>query len=171
MTSPPIFQIMPQLNIKIQSLNETGKLVPGMTPENSIEATDVTCALLEGGTEGGQTAVIFIGECPVKQFMYFQLTAELFNMLIGAFYGAQTRFGQPVSDHITAKMGGQDQQKKLLDAGFKIYRFSWYEGQGGKITYCHTPGAWRLYEGGIATKAALERRKKEILKDPKALEG
>lgn len=142
-----------------------------MTPENSIEAQEVTCAILENGTEGGQTVVMFVGSCPVNSHIYFQLTAQIFEGLAGAFAGAQKRFGQPISDHLVAGMGGQDQQKKLLDAGFKIYRFSFYQGQGGKITYCHSPGAWRLFEGGYESKAALERRKKELLQDPKALEG
>ncbi len=162
---------MSALRIKIVAKNETGRLVPGMTPENSIEAQEVTCAILEDGTEKGQTVVMFVGSCPVNSHIFFQLTAEIFEGLVGAFIGAQARFGQPIGGHMVASMGGQDQQQKLLDAGFSIYRFSWYEGTGGKITYCHHPGAWRLFEGGFPTKAALERRKKELLQDPKALEG
>lgn len=158
---------MPALKIKIQGKNETGKLVEWMTPDNSIEATEITCALLEEGTVGGQTAVMFIGECPVQQFIYFQLTAELFTALIGAFYGAQTRFGQPISDHITAHMGSMDAQKKLLDAGFTIYRF---DTNRLRVSYCSVPGAWKKHSDH-PSKAALERAKKELLADPKAIEG
>lgn len=66
----------------------------------------------------------------------------------------------------------QDAQQKLLDAGFTLYRFNWNSiEKKGIITYVHKPGCWRKHSDGYTTKAALDRKRKELLQDPKALEG
>lgn len=160
---------MPELNIKIQPKEERDKPIFPDAHE-IIETQVITIAILEHGTVGGKTSLGFCLHYPGGEIRFAQMTASLFEGLYGAYAGAQLRWGQPF-DHFNL-VTSTDAQSKLLNAGFTLYRFSWSELEGsGKITYVSKPGAWKLHSKGYNTKAALERKKKELLADPKALEG
>lgn len=159
---------MPELNVKFQSLEDAASgigLIEGMTPTNAIESQRITVAIQEGGMASGKTSLMFILEYPNPVYRYFQLSGALFEGLCGAYKGAQERFGQVVEFNLNTN---QDAQQKLLDAGFTLYRF---DVNRLEVKYCGRPGAWKLHSKGYASKAELERARKELMKDPKALEG
>lgn len=158
---------MPDLRVKIQSIEDAQNgigLVDGMTPTNATESQRITAAIQEGGMASGQTSLMFIAEYPGPDFRFFQLSGALFETLSAAYYGAQVRFGQVVEFKLNTN---QDAQQKLLDAGFTLYRFDFNRLE---IKYCPSPGAWKLHSKGFESKAALERHRKALLTDPKALE-
>lgn len=64
-------------------------------------------------------------------------------------------------------------QQKVLAAGFKIIRkeMSVSNGDNHRIKYKGDGGhEWKTLERGFTTKAALERRVKELLMDPMIVE-
>lgn len=64
--------------------------------------------------------------------------------------------------------------QKLLDAGYVCYRSHWDQFEGkGKITYMAVKGGnWKQHSKDYPTKAALERKMKELIEtEPKALDG
>lgn len=82
--------------IIIQSLEDAKngrKLVEGVERGNFTETKNFSVAILEAGTVGGQTSLMFICKDGDKA-MAGQMTANQFEMLIGAFRGAIQRFGK-----------------------------------------------------------------------------
>lgn len=68
-------------------------------------------------------------------------------------------------------MNATDQQK-LVNAGFTIIRKEDFNMNGQMRIKTKGAGSheWKTLEKGFATKAALERRMKELLQDPKTVE-
>ena len=80
--------------IVIQSLEDAanGKpIVEGIIPS---ECQKFTVGILEKGTQGGQTSLMFVCQTGDKTAVCGQMTASQFEMLIGAFRGAIQRFGK-----------------------------------------------------------------------------
>lgn len=87
---------MPMTKIVIQSIEDAKngtKLVEGVTRENIHECEEFSVGILEKGTQGGQTSIMFICRDGDKATIG-QMTANQFDMLIGAFRGAVQRFGK-----------------------------------------------------------------------------
>ncbi len=88
---------MQHIAIKIQSVqdaNEGKPLIDGLTKDNIVEAERMTVGILEKGTEGGQTVLMFLQHLEgTNKVVCFQATARLFQGLYGVFQGAQLRFG------------------------------------------------------------------------------
>lgn len=61
----------------------------------------------------------------------------------------------------------QSDQLKVLKAGFTIIRADLFR---MAIKIKKSSFDWRILEKGFASKAALERRIKELLKDPQTIE-
>lgn len=61
----------------------------------------------------------------------------------------------------------QADQLKVLNAGFTIIRADLFR---MAIKIKKSGFDWRILEKGFASKAALERRMKELLKDPQTIE-
>jgi len=83
-------------SIIIQSLEDArnGKpLIEGVIQENIHECRKFSVGILEGGTVGGQTTLMFICQDGDKAVIG-QMTANQFEMLIGAVRGAIQRFGK-----------------------------------------------------------------------------
>lgn len=86
---------MPHLKIKVQSLKDAEKgikLFDDVTPENSIETTEMQVGIIEKGTQNGQDVLIFCMKNTIGEFQLFQMTENIFNSLSSAFKGAQERF-------------------------------------------------------------------------------
>lgn len=82
--------------IVIQSIDDAinGKaLVKGVSRENLHICEEFSVGILEAGTQGGQTSLMFICRDGDKAVVG-QMTANQFEMLIGAFRGAIQRFGK-----------------------------------------------------------------------------
>jgi hypothetical protein len=60
-----------------------------------------------------------------------------------------------------------DSRIKVLAAGFKIIRAS--DEPTPRIKYCVTYGSWATLETGFKSKAARDRRFKELMKDDKII--
>jgi hypothetical protein len=82
-------------SITIQSIEDAKKgkpLIEGVVRENIHECERFSVGILEAGTVGGQTSIMFICQDGGKAVVG-QMTANQFEMLIGAFRGAIQRFG------------------------------------------------------------------------------
>lgn len=82
--------------VTIQSLEDArnGKaLIQGVIRENIHECEEFSIGILEAGTEGGQTTLMFICKDGDKAVVG-QMTANQFDVLIGAVRGAIKRFGK-----------------------------------------------------------------------------
>lgn len=89
---------MEHLQIRIQGLGDQVALIhDGATPRDVIQTKDVIVGLQEAATVGGQTGVSFAAKIPGGKVVWFQITANNFEALIGAYKGAQERFNQPVN--------------------------------------------------------------------------
>lgn len=89
---------MPVATIKIQSLEEAARGENRIFPEG-IQPSDCTevpmnIAILEKGTVGGQTTLMFAVETSPGKYSFAQMTANQMEMLIGAFRGAVQKFGK-----------------------------------------------------------------------------
>lgn len=87
---------MGAIKINIQSLEDVqnGKgLIDGLIQEDIHECQEFSVGILENGTQGGQTSLMFICKDGNKAVIG-QMTANQFEMLIGAFRGAVQRFGK-----------------------------------------------------------------------------
>jgi hypothetical protein len=88
---------MPMAKIIIQSLEDAanGKnaLFQDVKREDCTEVP-MDVAILEKGTVGGQTSLMFAVRSPEGKVFYAQMTANQMEMLIGAFRGAVERFGK-----------------------------------------------------------------------------
>lgn len=86
---------MASLKILIQSLNDVanGKpMLEGVTPEQVKETTDITIAIQEHGTVGGQNSLMILLKNADGSISMGQITAGLFESLVGAYNGAVQRF-------------------------------------------------------------------------------
>lgn len=84
------------LTIIIQSLkdvaNNRNQIFPGKKPSDIIDIP-LTIGILEGGTAAGQNVIAFGWEDPkTGKVLFAQLTANQFEMLMGAYKGACLRF-------------------------------------------------------------------------------
>ncbi len=87
---------MVAVKLVIQSVEDAknGKpLLEGVTQENLHECEEFSIGILEKGTIGGQTTLMFICKDGDKAVVG-QMTANQFEMLIGAVRGAIQRFGK-----------------------------------------------------------------------------
>ena len=86
---------MVAITITIQSLEDAanGKPISDTLTEVPRECEKFSVGILEGETQGGQTSIMFICEDGGKAVIG-QMTANQFEMLIGAFRGAVARFGK-----------------------------------------------------------------------------
>lgn len=88
---------MTAISVTVQSLEDVkaGKpLVEGIEAANIHEADQFQVAILERGTKGGQTSLMFILEDGHGNANIAQMTGNQFEMLVGAFRGALERFGR-----------------------------------------------------------------------------
>lgn len=88
---------MTHLIVKIQSLADAAagmSIIPGVQPSQVEETSELITAILEGGTQSGQTVLMFLLKYPDGSHKKVQITANQFEMLVGAYVGAQHRFGQ-----------------------------------------------------------------------------
>jgi hypothetical protein len=88
---------MAVLQVRIQSLEDARNGYPvkeGITPENAKEVGDFAVCIQEKGTVGGQTTLMFLLTDKEGKTTYAQCTASQFEMLMGAYKGAQERFNQ-----------------------------------------------------------------------------
>lgn len=83
------------VKLVIQSLEDvkTGKPVhERLTPENAIQSTDLTIAILEAGMVSGKTSLMFIIGNPDGTFSVAEMSAAQFEMTVSAVRGAVQRF-------------------------------------------------------------------------------
>lgn len=88
---------MPVANITIQSLEDAAQGKHGVIPGNEahlIREVPMKIQILEKGTVGGQTTISFVNTGEDGKHYIGQMTANQFEMLIGAFRGAVERFGK-----------------------------------------------------------------------------
>jgi ApbE superfamily uncharacterized protein (UPF0280 family) len=87
---------MVAITIKIQSLEDAknGKaIIDNVDISDLKEAKSLTVGILEKGTEGGQTSLMFLLEDgDGKTYHMAQCTANQFEAILGAFRGADLRF-------------------------------------------------------------------------------
>lgn len=77
----------------LQDAREGKKIVEGVERSDFHECEKFSVAILEHGTEGGQTSIMFICRDGNKA-VAGQMTSNQFEMLISAFRGALQRFGK-----------------------------------------------------------------------------
>lgn len=113
---------MTTLDIKIQAISdlpEGAELKNGMTEDNSTELQEMTIAIQEKGTEGGQTSLMFIMEPEPGKFLYKQITAQIMEELVGSYYGAYMRFRKEQF------LRGEDPYAIMVEAGMSICSGRW----------------------------------------------
>lgn len=79
--------------VVIQSLEDAANGMPIVKGVVPAYCEKFTVGILEGGTQGGQTSLMFICQDGDKA-VCGQMTANQFEMLIGAFRGAVEKFGK-----------------------------------------------------------------------------
>lgn len=86
---------MEVLKIVIQSLKDVSEgkqLIEGLHPEIVKETKDLTIAIQEHGTVGGQTTLMFLLKNADGTYSMAQITATHFEGLVAAYNGANARF-------------------------------------------------------------------------------
>lgn len=86
------------LTIRIQSKADADAGMPAIEGVNNVDQVvqhpKVTVAILEGGMESGKTSLMIALQGNGDKVQIAEISAAAFEGLIGAFRGAQQRFGQ-----------------------------------------------------------------------------
>lgn len=83
------------VTVKIQSLEDANNGVPlveGLSIENVVDVDHFTMGILEKGTLGGQTTVMFVAKTPDGKHVVMQATGNEFNAMHQVFKAADERF-------------------------------------------------------------------------------
>lgn len=78
----------------IEDAKNNKPIVDGLNIGDITEATTCTIGILEKGTKGGQTSLMFILQDADGKAFVAQCTANQFEGIIGAFRGAVQRFSE-----------------------------------------------------------------------------
>lgn len=81
--------------VKIQSLEDAAngiKIVDEATPENTESVNQFTMGILEKGTKGGQTTVMFVVKTADGKHVVAQATGREFKAMYDVFVAADQKF-------------------------------------------------------------------------------
>lgn len=87
------------VTIRIQSLEDAAKgmrIVDGATMENSESVDHFTMGILEKGTKGGQTTVMFAIKTEDGKYVIAQATGNEFDVMYKTFLAADEKFNPKV---------------------------------------------------------------------------